>query len=76
MTLLDCNTCYCTQVGIVLGLLSAYGLGIFFKWRALAMIATAISAVGLLALIFVPESPSWDRQKGRLEVLALTLAYG
>jgi SP family galactose:H+ symporter-like MFS transporter len=64
------------QLAIVTGIVVAYYIDFLFSrggnWRAMFISAVAPSAVLLVALIFLPESPRWLAAQGRLgEALAI-----
>lgn len=47
------------SVAVSLGILITYGLNIFFKWRVIGFIYASLSAITLVILSKLPESPNW-----------------
>jgi len=60
-----------TQLGIVLGIMITQGLGLRLatptQWRTVLYFSSALSAVQLLASMFVVESPVWLAKWGRMD---------
>ncbi|CAN1223269.1 Sugar transporter ERD6-like 7 [Linum perenne] len=50
-----------------------YFAGTVFSWRALALLAVVPSALHIVGLFFIPESPRWLAKVGREEDLELVL---
>jgi len=48
-----------------LGVLVAFVVGALFNWRILAGVSAALPLFGAMALLALPESPSWYIIKGR-----------
>jgi MFS family permease len=61
------------SVAVSLGILLTYGFNIYFEWRTIGSILAVFSAMTLLALLKIPESPQWiialSRKKKHSEVL-------
>ncbi|KAI4327604.1 hypothetical protein L6164_020043 [Bauhinia variegata] len=55
------------QLSVTIGIMLAYLLGLFFSWRALAILGTLPCAVLIPGLFFVPESPRWLAEMGMTE---------
>lgn len=56
-----------SSVAITFGILIVYTLGTFLPYNAVALIFTILSVIFvLLIIIFIPESPIWLYQKGRI----------
>ena len=46
------------------GMVAIYTLGAFFHWKALAAVSAAFPLVGMVCMLFVPETPAWYVTKG------------
>ncbi|KAI5418360.1 sugar transporter ERD6-like 6 [Lathyrus oleraceus] len=55
------------QLSITIGIMVAYLLGLFFKWRVLALLGILPCAMLIPGLYFIPESPRWLAQNGMME---------
>eukprot|EP00045_Choanoeca_perplexa_P007224 m.63910 g.63910 ORF g.63910 m.63910 type:complete len:503 (+) comp13983_c0_seq1:423-1931(+) len=62
------------QLGVTLGVLVSYAIGMGVSWRPLALIGAAIPAGLAVLSIFFPASPRWLFSKGREEAAARTLS--
>lgn len=57
------------------GILLTYSLGAFLHWRTVAWVSIAPPAVALIAMLFVPESPSWLARKGHVDKAQKVLVW-
>jgi MFS family permease len=61
------------SVAVSLGILLTYGLNIYFDWRTIGCIFSALSTTTLLVLLKIPESPNWivalSKKKNHSEAL-------
>ncbi|XP_057814305.2 sugar transporter ERD6-like 6 isoform X2 [Cryptomeria japonica] len=48
-----------TQLSVSIGILLAYLFGLFLHWRSLAIAGIVPSALLIIGLFFIPESPRW-----------------
>lgn len=55
----------CTNLSVTLGVFVIYYLGSVVDWRAAALICLGIPFATAIAILFVPETPSWLLSKGR-----------
>ncbi|KAG6484544.1 sugar transporter ERD6-like 4 [Zingiber officinale] len=55
------------QLSVTTGILMAYLLGMFIRWRMLAVIGILPCTVLIPALFFIPESPRWLAKMGMTE---------
>ncbi|XP_035919642.1 uncharacterized protein LOC118517520 [Anopheles stephensi] len=60
---------------VILGVLLEFLMGSFMKWRAVALVSSAVPVLAALLLFFIPESPVWLASKGRLEQSRAALAW-
>uniref|UniRef100_A0A1B6CBG1 Major facilitator superfamily (MFS) profile domain-containing protein n=3 Tax=Clastoptera arizonana TaxID=38151 RepID=A0A1B6CBG1_9HEMI len=49
----------CAEMTVGIGTLFAYVLGIWFDWRIVAYICSAVPLISILAISLIPESPVW-----------------
>ncbi|XP_031480021.1 sugar transporter ERD6-like 6 isoform X2 [Nymphaea colorata] len=61
------------QLGITSGILIAYLLGLFLRWRTLAVLGILPCTLLIPGLFFIPESPRWLAKKGFMEDFELSL---
>ncbi len=47
------------QLGIVIGVLMGFSLGIPLSWRWLAVASAVVPAVLVISMLFIPETPRW-----------------
>ncbi|XP_058106155.1 sugar transporter ERD6-like 6 isoform X5 [Magnolia sinica] len=55
------------QLSVTIGIMLVYLLGIFFRWRILALLGIFPCAILIPGLFFIPESPRWLAKIGRME---------
>eukprot|EP00250_Pteridium_aquilinum_P002957 c13226_g1_i1 orf=248-1717(-) len=55
------------QFSVTFGILLAYLIGMAVSWRSLAVVGAIPSALLILGLFFIPESPRWLAKRGRTE---------
>ncbi|PKA62026.1 Sugar transporter ERD6-like 6 [Apostasia shenzhenica] len=55
------------QLSVTIGIMLVYILGMFVKWRMLAVIGILPCAVLIPALFFIPESPRWLAKMGMMD---------
>ncbi|KAF9619511.1 hypothetical protein IFM89_007259 [Coptis chinensis] len=55
------------QLSVTIGIFLAYVLGLFFPWRALAVIGILPCTILIPGLFFIPESPRWLAKMGMME---------
>lgn len=60
---------------VLTGILSQFVMGAFLKWRTVALLSSIMPTFTIAALCFVPESPYWLIQKGRVEDARKALAW-
>uniref|UniRef100_A0A0D6QXN1 Major facilitator superfamily (MFS) profile domain-containing protein n=1 Tax=Araucaria cunninghamii TaxID=56994 RepID=A0A0D6QXN1_ARACU len=53
------------QLSVTIGIMLAYLFGLFVQWRLLAIIGVIPSALLILGLFFIPESPRWLARIGK-----------
>lgn len=60
---------------VIVGILFQFVIGAFLHWRTVAMVSSIMPCFTILALCFVPESPYWLLNKGRIEDARKSLAW-
>lgn len=60
---------------VIAGILCQFVMGAFLHWRTVALLSCFMPSVTILALCFVPESPYWLLNKGRVEEARKALAW-
>ncbi|KAG5878639.1 hypothetical protein JTB14_008679 [Gonioctena quinquepunctata] len=60
---------------VVLGILSQFILGTFFRWRTVTLVNCAVPMISFTSLMFIPETPTWLITKNRLEESKKSIAW-
>ncbi|XP_003629419.2 sugar transporter ERD6-like 6 [Medicago truncatula] len=55
------------QLSVTIGIMLAYLLGMFFKWRTLSILGILPCAILIPGLYFIPESPRWLAEMGMMD---------
>lgn len=53
------------QVGVVLGIFTAFLVGALIPWKTLAILSLALTGSACVLALFVPETPTWLVTKGK-----------
>ncbi|KAK1395630.1 Sugar transporter ERD [Heracleum sosnowskyi] len=61
------------QLGVTIGIMLSYFLGLFVSWRVLAVLGTLPCLVLIPGLFFIPESPRWLAKMGMTEEFEISL---
>ena len=69
--------CLCSVAKLTtnVGMLLSFLLGVYLDWRQLAMVASIAPALLFLALMLIPETPSYLLYRGREEDAATSLTW-
>ncbi|XP_065214994.1 facilitated trehalose transporter Tret1-like isoform X2 [Planococcus citri] len=62
-------------VFVSLGVLAVYSLGYILDWKTLAFICSITAALSFVAILFLPESPSWLATNGSLDEATKALLW-
>lgn len=60
---------------VITGILCQFVMGAFIHWRTVALLSCIMPCFTIIALCFVPESPYWLINKGRIEEARKALAW-
>ena len=68
-SIVSCNEA-CISAGFMISYLSGYGISVLVPnggWRYMFLLGGLVAIVQLICMLYMPESPVWLRQKGRIE---------
>ncbi|KMZ72644.1 putative Transporter [Zostera marina] len=61
------------QLSVTIGIMLSYLLGLFIKWRLLAILGVIPCLVLIPGLFFIPESPRWLAKMGMIDECEISL---
>ncbi|XP_076067618.1 facilitated trehalose transporter Tret1-like [Oratosquilla oratoria] len=67
--------CSVAKMAANIGMLLSFFMGVYLDWRQLAMVSSVVPALLFVAVIIIPETPSYLLYRGREEEAAASLVW-